>query len=208
MQLCPSHARAHLLLHYPALAELTGIGGWCWRRYWSITLVYVKFTVVNFVWWKRMVKITWFGFFKCFKPLNQIHGIVYVKTEFRFVILEVKNIMNRTFTHDPTTFSYEVMTKSNIGWRPYWILRLWRPQWAPALARSKNEFSMFWSTSVSNFMLVDKCAQYHPNCSLSSSTSAKKHGSRKTTTQGERLTMATYNLRILLKDEHLQDLEE
>ena len=29
---------------------------------------------------------------------------------------------------------------------------------------------MFWSTSVSNFMLVDKCAQYHPNCSLSSST--------------------------------------
>ena len=29
---------------------------------------------------------------------------------------------------------------------------------------------MFWSTSVPNFMLVDKCAQYHPNCSLSSST--------------------------------------
>ena len=27
MQLCPSHARAHLLLHYPALAELTGFGG-------------------------------------------------------------------------------------------------------------------------------------------------------------------------------------
>ena len=78
--------------------------------------------------------------------------------------------MNRAFTHDPTTFSYEVITKSNIGWRPYWILRLWRPQWAPALAPSKNEFSMFWSTSVSNFMLVDKCAQYHPNCSLSSST--------------------------------------
>ena len=78
--------------------------------------------------------------------------------------------MNRAFTHDPTTFSYEVMTKSNIGWRPYWILRLWRPQWAPALAPSKNEFSMFWSTSVWNVMLVDKCAQYHPNCSLSSST--------------------------------------
>ena len=78
--------------------------------------------------------------------------------------------MNRAFTHDPTTFRYEVMTKSNIGWRPYWILRLWRPQWAPALAPSKNEFSMFWSTTVSNFLLVDKCAQYHPNCSLSSST--------------------------------------
>ena len=29
---------------------------------------------------------------------------------------------------------------------------------------------MFRSTPVSNFMLVDKCAQYHPNCSLSSST--------------------------------------
>ena len=25
--------------------------------------------------------------------------------------------MNRAFTHDPTTFSYEVMTTSNIGWR-------------------------------------------------------------------------------------------
>ena len=74
--------------------------------------------------------------------------------------------MNRAFT------SYEVMTTSNIGWRPYWILRLWRPQRAPALAPSKNEFSMFWSTSVSNCMLVDKCAQYHPNCSLSSSTMA------------------------------------
>ena len=36
--------------------------------------------------------------------------------------------MNRAFTHDPMTFSYEVMKKSNIGWRPYLILRLWRPQ--------------------------------------------------------------------------------
>ena len=26
----------------------------------------------------------------------------------------------------------------------------------------KNEFSMFWSTSVPNFMLVDKSAQYPP----------------------------------------------
>ena len=68
----------------------------------------------------------------------------------------------RAITHDPTTFGYEVMTKSNIGWRPYWILRLWRRQWAPALAPSKNEFSVFWSTSVPNFMLVDKCAQKIP----------------------------------------------
>ena len=36
--------------------------------------------------------------------------------------------MKRAFTHDPTTFGYEVMTTSNIGWWPYWILRLWRPQ--------------------------------------------------------------------------------
>ena len=70
--------------------------------------------------------------------------------------------MKRTFTHDPTTFSYEFMTKSNIGWRPYWILRLWRPQRAPGLAPSKNEFSMFWSTSVPNFVLVGKCAQKIP----------------------------------------------
>ena len=27
MQRCPSHAWAYLLLHYPALAELTGLGG-------------------------------------------------------------------------------------------------------------------------------------------------------------------------------------
>ena len=70
--------------------------------------------------------------------------------------------IKRAITHDPTTFGYEVMTKSNIGWRPYWILRLWRRQWAPALAPSKNEFSVFWSTSVPNFMLVDKCAQKIP----------------------------------------------
>ena len=70
--------------------------------------------------------------------------------------------MKRAFTHEPTTFSYKVMTKANIGWRPYWILRLWRPQWEPALAPSKNEFSMFWSASVPNFMLVDKCAHKIP----------------------------------------------
>ena len=39
-----------------------------------------------------MVKITLFGFFKCFKLINQINDIVYVKTEFRFGILEVNNI--------------------------------------------------------------------------------------------------------------------
>ena len=78
--------------------------------------------------------------------------------------------IKRAITHDPTTFGYEVMTKYNIGWRPYWILWLWRPQWPPALALSKNEFSMVWSTCVPNFMLVDKSAQYHPKWSLSSST--------------------------------------
>ena len=30
----------------------------------------------------------------------------------------------------------------------------------PALAPSKNEINMLWSTSVSNFTLVDKSAQY------------------------------------------------
>ena len=83
--------------------------------------------------------------------------------------LRSKNI-KRAITHDPTTFGYEVMTKYNIGWRPYWILRLWRPQWPPALALSTNEFSMVWSTCVPNFMLVDKSAQYHPKWSLSFST--------------------------------------
>ena len=39
-----------------------------------------------------MVNITSFGFFKCFKLINQINDIVDVKTEFRFGILEVKNI--------------------------------------------------------------------------------------------------------------------
>ena len=37
-------------------------------------------------------KITLFGFFKCFKLINEIYDIVFVKTEFRFGILEVKNI--------------------------------------------------------------------------------------------------------------------
>ena len=39
-----------------------------------------------------MVKKSFIWMFKCFKPLNQINDIVYVKTEFRFEILEVKNI--------------------------------------------------------------------------------------------------------------------
>ena len=33
-------------------------------------------------------------------------------------------------------------------------------------------------------------------------------GSRRTTTQGERLKIATYNVRTLLKDEHVQELED
>ena len=44
--------------------------------------------------------------------------------------------MKRAFTHDPTTFSYEVMTKSNIGGGHIGFCdcgdpserRLWRPQ--------------------------------------------------------------------------------
>ena len=36
------------------------------------------------------------------------------------------------------------------------------PTGAPASAPSKNEFRMFWSTSVPNFMLVDKSAQSSP----------------------------------------------
>jgi len=39
------------------------------------------------------------------------------------------------------TFGYEVMTKSYIDWWPSWILPIWRPLWAPALAPSKNVFS-------------------------------------------------------------------
>ena len=36
---------------------------------------------------------------------------------------QIGKVQERAFTYDPTTFSYEVMTKSNIGWRPYWISR-------------------------------------------------------------------------------------
>jgi len=32
--------------------------------------------------------------------------------------------------------------KINIDWRPSWILPIWRPQWSPALAPSKNVISM------------------------------------------------------------------
>ena len=39
----------------------------------------------------------------------------------------------------------------------------------------KNEFSMFCSTSVPNFMLVDKSAQYPPKISLRAWTSSGFH---------------------------------
>ena len=54
------------------------------------------------------------------------------------------------------------MIEPNSGKWPSWIWQLAWPQWAPALVPSKNEFSMFSSTSVPNFMLVDKSAQYPP----------------------------------------------
>ena len=66
------------------------------------------------------------------------------------------------------TFSYKVMIESNRGKRPSWIRQIWWPQWAP----SKNEFSMFWSTSVPNVMLVDISAQYPPKKSLRAWTKA------------------------------------
>ena len=70
--------------------------------------------------------------------------------------------MKRAFTHDPTTFSYEVMTTSNIGWRPYWIVRLgdpserrlWRPQKMSSVCSGLH--------NVPIFMLVDTCAQQIP----------------------------------------------
>ena len=64
------------------------------------------------------------------------------------------------------TFGFKVMTESNSGKRPSWIWQIWWPKWTPASAPSKNEFSMFWSTSLPNFMLVDKSAKYPPNKSL------------------------------------------
>ena len=66
----------------------------------------------------------------------------------------------RAIIYDPVTFGYKVMIESNIGKLPSWIWQIWWPQWALASVLSKNEFSMFWSTSVQNFMLVDKSAQY------------------------------------------------
>ena len=60
------------------------------------------------------------------------------------------------------TFGYKVKIESNSAKRPSYIWQIWWPQWAPALTPSKNEFSMFWSTFVPNFMLVDKSAQYPP----------------------------------------------
>ena len=38
------------------------------------------------------------------------------------------------FVHDPLTFGYNVMTKSNSYWRPYCFFELLRPQWPPTLA--------------------------------------------------------------------------
>ena len=64
------------------------------------------------------------------------------------------------------TYGYKVMVESNSGKRPSWIWQVWWPQWAPASAHSKNEFGIFWSTSVPNFMLVDKSTQYPAKKSL------------------------------------------
>ena len=60
------------------------------------------------------------------------------------------------------TFGYKVMIESNSSNQSSWIWQIWWSQWAPASASSKNEFSMFWSTSVPDFMLVAKSAQYPP----------------------------------------------
>ena len=60
------------------------------------------------------------------------------------------------------TVGYKVMIESNSIKRPSWIWQIWWPQWALASAPSKNYFSMFWSTSVPNIVLVDKSAQYPP----------------------------------------------
>ena len=68
----------------------------------------------------------------------------------------------RAIIYDPMTFGYKVMIESNSGKRPSWIWQIRWPQWAPASAPSKQELSMFWSTYVPNFMLVDKSAQYPP----------------------------------------------
>ena len=67
------------------------------------------------------------------------------------------------------TFGYKVMIEPKSGKRPFWIWQIWWPQWAQ-LRRSKNQFSMFWSTSVPNFMFVDKSTQYIPKTSLRSWT--------------------------------------
>ena len=66
------------------------------------------------------------------------------------------------------TFGYKVMIESISGKRPSWIWQIWSPKWAPSSAPSKNEFSMFWSKSVPNFMLVDKSAKYPPKNPLGS----------------------------------------
>ena len=46
------------------------------------------------------------------------------------------------------TCGYKVMIESKSCKRPSWIWLIRWPQWSPALAPSKNEFSKFWSTSV------------------------------------------------------------
>ena len=71
----------------------------------------------------------------------------------------------RALIYDPITFGYKVMIESNrasgdLGFAKYGGpngRRLRCPQ-----KISKNELSIFWSTSVPNFMLVDKSAQYPP----------------------------------------------
>ena len=59
------------------------------------------------------------------------------------------------------TFGYKVRIESNSGKWPSWIRQIWWLQWAPASA-PKNEFRIFCSTCMPDFMLVDKSAQFFP----------------------------------------------
>ena len=59
------------------------------------------------------------------------------------------------------TFDYKVMIESNSGKRSSWIWQIWWPQWAPASAPSKSEFSMFWSTSNIVFLIIQQITVYH-----------------------------------------------
>ena len=81
------------------------------------------------------------------------------------LILDFESLRSKStkesISYDLMTFCYEVMTKS-ISDKGHLRFENMLALISTSLVTLKNEFSIFWPTSVPNFMFVCKSAQYSP----------------------------------------------